>query len=194
MRRLSLTFFAAALALVFAMGTSGTAQAERPHIKKGCLNCHEAQPNVVRGDMVSHSPKFKTLQLSVGPLVWIIKYTDDTVLTGAEAIGDVKKGKPIAVTYKGTEDKPVAALISVKPPLTVPDEQQVSVEELKDLVATSPEEGGYLLVDSRPPAAYGSGHIPGAVNIPFPALKKKGEAALGPDKGKSIIFYCGGFV
>jgi hypothetical protein len=181
-------------AVAFVMGAADMAQAKRPHTKKGCMACHDEQPNVVRGDMVSSSPKFKTIQISVGPLVWIIKYNDDTAITGAEAIGDVKKGKPIAITYTGTEEKPVATKISVKPPLTVPDEKQVSVDEMKELVSAGVDNKGVMLVDSRPPAAYSSGHIPGAVNIPFPALKQKGEAALGPDKDKSIIFYCGGFV
>jgi hypothetical protein len=195
MRKMLFLLLAAALATsMVALGAADTALAGKPHIKKGCTNCHEAQPKVLRGDMVSHSPKFKTVQLSVGPLVWIVKYTDETILMGAEDLKEVTKGKPIAITYTGTEDSPVAARISVKPPFTVPDEKQVSVEEMKKLTAEGPEKGGYMLVDSRPPGAYIAGHIPGAVNLPFPALKKKGEAALGPDKDKRIIFYCGGFV
>jgi rhodanese-related sulfurtransferase len=65
---------------------------------------------------------------------------------------------------------------------------------MKALTAQGPEKGGYHLVDSRPATAYMEGHIPGAVNIPFPALQKQKEAVLPADKNTQVIFYCGGFV
>jgi hypothetical protein len=167
--------------------------AAKPTIMKGCKNCHKAKPDVVRGKLVSHSPKFQSLQVTVGRVVWIVKYDEAMKLEGAESLDKVKKGKEMSVTFKGDEDSPMATLVSIKKPFKLPEEQLVSAEEMKALVRKGPKEGGYLLVDSRPPAAYDSGHLPHAVSIPYPKLNKMREKVLPAEKDKQIIFYCGGF-
>ncbi len=45
----------------------------------------------------------------------------------------------------------------------------------------------YILLDVRTPAEYASGHIPGAVNIPYDELGKRPPSA---DKKALIIVYC----
>ncbi len=172
---------------------TGKALAAKPNTMKGCKECHTPDPNVVRGKKLAHSEKFKTLQVDVGSVVWVIQYDNNTLLKGADSLAALKKGKEISVTYKGTEKSPVATAIFVKQPFKVPDKQLVSVEEMLKLSAAGPEKGGFLLVDSRPPAAYNSGHIPDAVSIPFPKLKKMGAEILPKDKNARVIFYCGGF-
>jgi hypothetical protein len=170
------------------------AAASKPNIMQGCVSCHQPEGQVIRGKSVTTSEKFGTIQIDVGPLVWIVKTDKNTTIKGAESLTAITKDKEIAITYKGDEKNPVATSISVKQPFKLPEEKLVSVEEMKALVAQGPEKGGYLLVDSRPASGYMEGHIPGAVSIPFPALQKQKEAVLPADKNTRVIFYCGGFV
>lgn len=181
-----------ALALVVS-GHAAPSHAARPGIMKGCRACHKPAPDVVRGKLVVHSDKFRTIQVDVGPVVWVMSYDENTEIKGAASFAEVKKGKEMAVAFKGPEDKPLATAVSFKQAFKLPEEMLVSTGEMMMLVAKGPEEGGFLLVDSRPPGAYASGHIPGAVSIPYPALDKKREALLPGDRDKKIIFYCGGF-
>lgn len=175
------------------MGLSGPAQASKPTTMKGCMACHTAAPDVVRGKLVSHSAKFGTVQVDVGPVVWVIKYGRDTKLEGAESLAGVAKGKEMAVTFAGAEKDPVATAVSIKKPFELPEEMQVSVEEMQRLAARGPAKGGFLLVDSRPPGAFASGHLPGAVNIPYSMLNSRREAVLPREKDAQVILYCGGF-
>jgi hypothetical protein len=185
---------AAAVAAALVLGVSAPdVHAAKPTIMKGCKNCHKAEPAVVRGKLVSHSPKFQSVQVTVGPVVWIIKYDETMKLEGAESFEKVKKGKEMAVTFKGDEKNPMATLVSIKKPFKLPEEQLLSAAETKALVRKGPKEGGYLLVDSRPPAAYNSGHLPHAVSIPYPKLNKMREKVLPAEKDTQVIFYCGGF-
>jgi 3-mercaptopyruvate sulfurtransferase SseA len=53
-----------------------------------------------------------------------------------------------------------------------------------------------LLVDTRDPGEFASGHIPGAVNFPLPPTwqarrraRKPLEKLLGPDRGRFVVFY-----
>lgn len=74
----------------------------------------------------------------------------------------------------------------------------VTTEELKAML----DKGGpVLVVDTMPFAdSYQKQHIPGAVNFDFPIEEvtqldpqraAEFEKALGPDKNKTLVFYCG---
>lgn len=182
----------AVIALTLGFPCSG-AFAQKPTIMKGCKNCHKAEPNRVRGKLVSYSPKFSSVHVNVGSLVWIIKYDNNTKLIGSESLDKVKKGKEMSILFSGDENNPLANVISIKKPFTLPDEKLISVEEMKKLVLAGPKQGGYMLLDSRPPEAYNSGHLPGAISLPYPKLNKMKDKALPADKDAQIIFYCGGF-
>ena len=51
------------------------------------------------------------------------------------------------------------------------------------------DEAGLQVVDVRRPAEYGSGHVPGAVNVPLDTLA---DAALGLDSHKPTAVVCAG--
>lgn len=194
--RMRKSFVLTALLLALTLVLPGAAlaakkKAGKPSIMKGCKACHEAEKNTLRGKFVGFSDKFKTVQVNVGKLVWVVKYDDKTKGTGS--LSKMKKNKEMKLIWTGTEKKPVATLIKPKPPLKVAEEKQVSFKELKGLIQKSPAKGNYTLIDSRPPTAFLAGHIPFAKSLPYPKLKKKQAAALPKDKDNLLIFYCGGF-
>lgn len=170
----------------------------RPTIMDACKACHQASETTVRGKLVSVSEQFKTVSVTVGPLVWIVKYGDDLKVREGEKVGGpaalagIPRDREIAVAFTGGEARPVATELSVKQPYKVPEEQILSLERMRELVKAGPEQGKFTLVDSRPPSAYAEGHIPYAASLPFPAFAQKAAAVLPSDKDRLVVFYCGG--
>jgi hypothetical protein len=189
--------FAVALALVLT-GLSDLSYAERPNIPKGCKKCHTPSPDKIRGAKGTVSEKFKTLQVAVGEVTWVVNYDENTRVregdksSGPERLKALPKGKSILVSYTGGESKPLAGEVAVKQPYKVPAEKLISAGEMKKLVAMGTEKGRYTLVDARPPAKYMGGHIPTAKSLPYGAFGKKYATVLPEDRGGLIIFYCGG--
>jgi len=153
---------------------------------------------VVRGKMVSVSSEFKSLNVTVGPVVWIVKYGDNLKVKegdnsgGADALKTIPRDREIAVTFTGDENAPVAVQVAVKQPYKVAAEKIIAVEKLQELIAQGPEAGKFTLLDSRPGPMYAEGHIPGSVSLPYAAFKEKAAALLPADKGALVIFYCAG--
>lgn len=181
--------------LAVALG-SGTAAAAKPNIMESCKICHTATDGVVRGKLVSVSPEFKSLSVTVGPLVWIVKYGDDIKVKegqkfgGPEVLKTIPRDREIAVTFGGGEANPVASQVAVKQPYKVPAEKLVSLEEAQSLVDQGPAKAAFF--DSRPGPMFAEGHIPGALSLPYAAFKEKAASLLPADKGALLVFYCAG--
>ncbi len=193
--RMALAVVAGTTALVL---SAGPADAGKPNIMESCKVCHQAVDGVLRGKMVSVSGEFKSLSVTVGPLVWIVKYGDDLKVkegekvSGADVLKAIPRDREVAVTFTGNENAPVATQVSVKQPYKVAAEKLIAVEKMQELVAQGQEVGKFTLLDSRPGPMFAEGHIPGAVSLPFPAFKEKAAALLPADKGALVIFYCAG--
>ncbi len=185
----ALGVLATAVVLV-AMLMPAMADAGQPRIMKGCKVCHQAAADVVRGKMVGYSEGFGTLQVNVGPLVWIVKYDDSTKLKGVKGVDAIPKNKEIAITFKGGDTEPVATQISMKQPYVLPEGQAISTEDLKKAMSSDKP---MTLVDARPPGAFFSGHIPGAKLMPYPKFDAMYKGVLPKDKNELVVFYCGGF-
>ena len=186
---------AGALTLVL---SAGPAEAGKPNIMESCKICHQAADGVIRGKLVSVSSEFKSLNVTVGPLVWLVKYGDDIKvkegdkLSGAEALASIPRDREIAVTFSGGEQTPVAVQVAVKQPFKLAAEQVMPLEKMQELVALGPEAGKFTLVDSRPGPVFAEGFIPGAISLPYAAFKEKAATVLPADKGALLVFYCGG--
>ena len=180
------------LAAVMLIASAGQAVAAKPTVGGTCKQCHQPQANVVRGTLVGISNQFKTIQVAVGSLVWVVKFGDDLVVTGAERLEAIPKDKEIGVSFKGDEKNPYAVSVSVKPPAKIPPEKLARVEDVRKLVAMGPEKGNFVLVDSRPRPRYLEGHIPFAVSLPNDKFDRMKDAVLPKDEGKPVIFYCAG--
>lgn len=193
----SISAAAAAGAMAFVLG-AGPAEAGKPNIMESCKICHQAADGVIRGKMVSVAGEFKSLNVTIGPLVWIVKYGDDLKvkegekISGAEALKTIPRDREIAVTFTGDEKAPLAVQVAVKQPYKVAADKIIAVDKMQELVALGPEAGKFTLLDSRPGPVYAEGFIPGAVSLPYAAFKEKAAALLPADKGALVVFYCGG--
>jgi hypothetical protein len=175
------------------ISSAGLAFAEKPTVLAPCNQCHKPEKDLVRGTLVAVTEKFKTINVQVGgKLVWVITYGDDLKITGADKLSSIPKDKEIGIKFTGDEKKPYAVSLTVKPPATVAPEKLVSLEEMTKLATMGPEEGKYLLIDSRPMPRFNEGHIPFAVSLPNDKFDQLKDNILPKEKDKLLIFYCGG--
>jgi hypothetical protein len=185
---------ALALGLVL-LATGPALAAGGGKISANCLKCHEEYknaPNVIGGEFQSLSNQAKSIQVDVGDANEIVKFTDATKVENVPALKELKKPVPVMVTFEQQGADRVATLVKAKPVIKVPEAQQLDVKQMQELLAKSPAEGKYMLIDSRPPAHYQEGHMPGAVNMPFGEMPKHMDK-LPKDKSTLLVFYCGGF-
>ncbi len=147
----------------------------------------------VKGQVKAVSNKAKTLSITVkdkGQMLF--KFNDSTQFINFTKTKEIKYPAAVVVTYKVEGPDKVAtsikkALISLPKGVT-----EITTDQVAALVDKGPEAGNYFLVDARPATVFSASHIPTAVSIPVPMLKKKGKALLPEDKGKLVVFYCGG--
>ena len=62
----------------------------------------------------------------------------------------------------------------------------ISAQQAKEIME---QEEGYVILDTRTQEEYDTGHIPGAILIPYDEVKEKAEAQL-TDKDQLILVYC----
>ncbi len=176
-------------------GAWAAAQAAKPMASNNCLKCHgnfAKMENILAGNLSSKSMKAKSIQMKINQDLELVKFTPETKVKNIPDMEALKGTPAMRVHYKQVGKDKVATEIVVKPKIKVPDDQLMQVEELVDLVAKGPENGGYTLFDSRPPTGYSKGHIPTAVSLPFAKMTEM-EDKLPKDKNRLIIFYCEGF-
>jgi rhodanese-related sulfurtransferase len=97
------------------------------------------------------------------------------------------------VVYYKKDGKTLAKEIEVKKGIAVPQEQLITAEQVAELVAKGPEQGKYVLLDSRPKEMFNQAHIPTALAMPFFAFDQLAEKLLPKDKDVMQIYYCAGF-
>ncbi|MFA7382340.1 MAG: rhodanese-like domain-containing protein [Desulfurivibrionaceae bacterium] len=146
--------------------------------------------NTYTGKVTGKSNKAKTISIEVKGKNEFVKFDDKTV-----GIEHAVEGEASIIQFELRGDDRFAT--SIKPKLASLPEgvKEIKSGELARLIALGPQEGKYLLIDSRPAPRYHEGHIPTAISIPETLLKEKGETALPAEaKGGDIqlIFYCGG--
>lgn len=173
------------------LSSAGMAQTEKPKIAPICKQCHIPDEKILRGLLGGVSMKAETVQVQVGPAVWLVKFDDQTKVVGAEAIGKIKKDHEISVAFTEKDGKLYAVSIGVKPPAKLAEEKKIKTDELAKLVAIGPEKGNFMLLDSRPGPRYHEGHIPNSISL-YDAEFDKHIDKLPKEKDKLLIFYCGG--
>lgn len=122
----------------------------------------------------------------------LVKFNDETLLTGANSLRDLTNGQEITIQYREEGGFLVADSIDVKKQQSsTGSATSITVEELVQLVEQGSESGTFTLVDSRIESQYNEGHIPGAISI-YDAKIEKQPDLLPKDKNGLLIFYCGG--
>ncbi len=175
--------------LIFSL--SVFSQSEKSRIAPICKQCHTPDDKILRGTFVNVSQKAETIQMLTGTATWIINYDDNTKLIGAERINKIPKEKEIAIEIEERGGQLYAKSVSVKPPVKVPEEKLINIDELAKLIDAGPDQARFFLVDSRPEPRYHEGHIPYAISI-YDAEFDKHIEKLPEDKDILLIFYCGG--
>lgn len=178
------------LCIMLAMISWGCAQ-NAETVKTGIKPVAEQKQaaNVYKGKIVGKSNKAKTISIEVGKgdkaKTLMVRFDDKT--TGLE---NAEKGEAAIINWEMRGNEKFAT--SVKPKLaTLPEGvTEIKVDELAELMSG---DTSFTLVDARPKSRYDQAHLPGAINIPVPMLKEKGEAVLPKDKNELLIFYCGGY-
>ena len=176
-----LIFFLSAFVLVF----TGCAQNQR-------VNLDEDQDNatvkkVFSGKVLKKSNRTRTISLEVvngpGRATVLIVFTDKT-----RGIDHAVHGKMVIITAKKTQGSLLAT--SIKPDLSgfVAGVAEIKVKKVHKLIN---DDDDFVLIDSRPAAAYAAGHLPGAVSIPECSMKQNVNL-LPEKKSRLLIFYCGG--
>ena len=172
------------IAGLFLLNSTAKAQ-KRPQIAPLCIQCHKADEKSLWGNFGSVAMRAGTLQVAIGADHWVIRFNPDSVkVIGAETIGKIPAGREIRVSLAEKDGVLLAESIKVKPPIKVPEEKLVGVDEMARLV----ERGNFVLVDSRPIARYHEGHIPGAISI-FDGEFDKHKDRLPKEKDNLIVFY-----
>ena len=146
------------------------------------------QDTTYTGSIVGKSNKAKTISISVGQegqaQTMMVKFDDNT-----KGLNFAEQGEAAIITWEQRGDDKVA--VEVKPKLA---KLPAGVSEIKtdELFALVDSGTAMTLVDARPESRYAQAHLPGAISIPVPKLKKAGEQVLPKDKNQLLIFYCGG--
>ena len=189
-----------AIALIAASGAvwGQAPPAARPTIPQVCTNCHQARDGNVQGMFENVAFKSQAIQLKIDANTEIVRFDPKTikvidagVAKPADALRDIPKNKEARIEYVDRDGAKWATLISFKGPIKIAPEKIVKYEEIEKLVASSPEEGNYTLVDSRPLPRVQEGTIPHAINLPYPAFDKFVDR-LPKDKSRLTVFFCQG--
>ena len=146
--------------------------------------------NTFTGKVTGKSNKAKTITIEVKGKNEFVKFDDKTV-----GIDHAVEGEASIIAFEMRGSDRYAT--DIKPKLaTLPEGvKEIKVDEMAKLIAMGPDEGNYVLVDSRPAARYHEGHIPTAISIPETVMKDTGAAFLPGDaklNNTQLIFYCGG--
>ncbi len=166
---------------------------------KICLNCHKPDAGNLRGEFESVSTTAQTLQIKVDGVNEVIRFDKNSLKILNPPAGDnldkqlhaIAKGHQVRAEYTVKEGGKFMSLLSVKPPVKIPPEKLIKLDELEKLVAFGPEKGKYTLIDSRPYPKFQEGAIPTAISIPYTSLKKMLDK-LPSDKNAFLVLYCAG--
>ena len=189
----TLMALAAGQALAQAPAPAPAAKRAQPAV---CGNCHQVEPNMVRGYFDNVAFKSQSIQLALDDAKEIVRFDpkalkviDADEAKSPEHMRDVRKGHETMVTYVERDGQKWISEIHFKGPVKVAKEDLVDYAFVKKL--SDQRTGNFALVDSRPLPRFQQGTIPGAINVPYPAWDKVVNR-LPADKNALLVFFCQG--
>jgi 3-mercaptopyruvate sulfurtransferase SseA len=114
----------------------------------------------------------------------MVKFDDKT-----QGVDFAEKGEAAIITWEQRGEDKFATMVTPKLAKLPDGVTEIKVEEIHQLISNGTP---MTLVDARPESRYDQAHLPGAISIPVPKLKKMQAAVLSDDKDKLLLFYCGG--
>lgn len=142
------------------------------------------------GKITGISRKAKTISIAQkNGSFFTVTFNKQTAYKNAKSYKSLKKKDAIKVQYNVVKGENIAVQIEralAKLPAGV---TEIKTDALINLLKQT---NASVLIDARPKAMFEQSHIPGAVSIPFSALKKVGKKLLPFPKEKLLVFYCGG--
>ncbi len=145
-----------------------------------------AWADTAKGRIKYVSKKANTIQLVVkGKEPVVVRFDDKTVFENAKGIAEL--GPPDLLSVEFEPGQPASKIKKIV--FGLPPGVEIDTEEL--LATLQGKRGQYVLGDARPPKKFETGHIPSAVST-FPKDKEAFLKALPADKGRLLVFYCGG--
>ncbi|MDX2480933.1 MAG: rhodanese-like domain-containing protein [Desulfuromusa sp.] len=174
------------LCVLFSFGCANSTKTTAIEAKPTVVN--EAS-NVYKGKVAGRSNKARTISITVGAgdAAKTMMVTFDETTEGLEF---AKKGEAAIINWQLRGEDKFATVVKPKLAKLPPGVAEIKVDELYKLVL---DHAPMTLVDARPESRYAQGHLPGAISISVPMLKKKNAEVLPQDKDKLLVFYCGGY-
>jgi rhodanese-related sulfurtransferase len=157
-----------------------------------CKNCHQADTNMMRGQLDGFAPPSQTIMMDMGTHKEVVKYDDDTAVKNIKDLDELKlhRGKGFRIHYAEEKGEKKAVLVTRFDILqTIQPNDKLTRDEFKKFMA---DNQNVLVLDSRPPEPYQEAHIPGSKLLPAPAFDKMHAQVLPQDKATPIVFYCVG--
>lgn len=93
-------------------------------------------------------------------------------------------GNDSSIGIIGGADGPTSIIVAEKGEKAM--YEQITPEEAKKIMDSGEE---HIILDTREQDEFDSGHIPGAILIPYNEIENKAEEMI-PDKDKLILVYC----
>lgn len=178
----------AVLLAFFCYGCAKDASMGQDKAKPAAQMEQKKDQTVYKGKIVGKSNKAKTISIAVGKgdaaKTKMVKFDDKT-----KGLEFAKKGEAAIINWEQRGSDKFATVIKPKLAKLPEGVTEIKTDELHALL----KKGTALtLVDARPESRYDQAHLPGAISIPVPKLKKMKGEVLPKDKDKLLIFYCGG--
>ena len=163
-----------------------TATAVKPTAMKAAPAPQAA--NVLKGKIAGKSNKAKSISITVGKgdkaKTVMLKFDDTT-----KGLEFAKKGEAAIIKYEMKGKDKFATVIKPKLAKLPAGVTEIKTEELSELYENGTK---MVVIDARPASRYAQAHLPNAISIPVPKLKKEKEAVLPANKEQLLVFYCGG--
>jgi predicted sulfurtransferase len=144
--------------------------------------------NVLKGKIAGKSNKAKSISITVGKgdkaKTVMLKFDDTT-----KGLEFARKGEAAIIKYEMKGKDKFATVIKPKLAKLPAGVTEIKTEELSELYENGAD---MVVIDSRPASRYAQAHLPSAISIPVPKLKKEKEAVLPANKEQLLVLYCGG--
>lgn len=154
--------------------------------------------NKVKGKIKTVVGASRTISIEVpNKGLMVLKFTPETKFINAKTYKDLAHDELMDIEFKVVGAENVAVVLKKVVAELPKGVTQLNMDDAIALVEKGPKAGNYTMFDSRPGSRYHTGHIPGALSLPFgemEKLDKEGKLVekLPADKNALVVFYCGG--